>query len=436
MADSKTIDVIKQIHATPYKAVLYVTGGAMQGVSWMLTTPGASRTVLESKVPYAGTSMAEAMGHPVETYACVEVADDLAKAAYRQAANLATIESPIIGVGCTCALATDREKKGVHKVAQPGACDSHACACAWHCCCCLMVSARFSALELLRGMQAFVATHNGLVTCTFSITLAKGVRGRLEEDTVASKLLVNATAQACGLGRTANADLGLRQSEHVQEDTTELADPLEELLAGNISTVEFSHGFVVVNAPRRGRVYMSGSFNPLHEGHRGMLAAGLAARSKKAHSGVQEGLYELTVRNADKGSLALADVQKRLRQFKEQGLAVVLTQAPLYPTKARLFPGSTFVIGYDTAIRLVDGKYYGGDDAALLQIAAMKQSGCSILVAGRVADDGTFMTLADIELPKLMQEQALFESIPEETFRADISSTLLRSRENTVDEGS
>ena len=41
---------------------------------------------------------------------------------------------------------------------------------------------------------------------------------------------------------------------------------------------------------------------------------------------MQEGLYELTVRNADKGSLALADVQKRLRQFKEQGLAVVLTQ--------------------------------------------------------------------------------------------------------------
>ena len=41
---------------------------------------------------------------------------------------------------------------------------------------------------------------------------------------------------------------------------------------------------------------------------------------------MQEGLYELTVRNADKGSLALADVQKRLRQFREQGLAVVLTQ--------------------------------------------------------------------------------------------------------------
>ena len=39
---------------------------------------------------------------------------------------------------------------------------------------------------------------------------------RLEEDAVASKLLVNATAQACGLGRISHADLGLRQSEHVQ----------------------------------------------------------------------------------------------------------------------------------------------------------------------------------------------------------------------------
>ena len=37
---------------------------------------------------------------------------------------------------------------------------------------------RLYSTELLRVMQAFVATHNGLVTCTFSVTLAKGVRGR------------------------------------------------------------------------------------------------------------------------------------------------------------------------------------------------------------------------------------------------------------------
>ena len=37
---------------------------------------------------------------------------------------------------------------------------------------------------------------------------------------MASKLLVNATAQACGIGRIANADLGLRQSEHVQVGLT------------------------------------------------------------------------------------------------------------------------------------------------------------------------------------------------------------------------
>lgn len=45
-----------------------------------------------------------------------------------------------------------------------------------------------------------------------------------------------------------------------------------------------------------------------------------------------------------------------------------LPQAPLYAQKARLFPGSVFVIGYDTAIRLLDPKYYGSREDMLLQV--------------------------------------------------------------------
>ena len=51
-------------------------------------------------------------------------------------------------------------------------------------------------------------------------------------------------------------------------------------------------------------------------------------------------------------------------------------QAPLYTLKARLFPGSTFVVGYDTAIRLVMPKYYGGENGMLLQFAELKHAGC------------------------------------------------------------
>lgn len=43
-------------------------------------------------------------------------------------------------------------------------------------------------------------------------------------------------------------------------------DPLQRLLAGEVRCVEYCRNEVVVDAPRRRRVYLPGSFNPLHEG--------------------------------------------------------------------------------------------------------------------------------------------------------------------------
>ena len=50
------------------------------------------------------------------SFASVDAAQDLAKAAYKQAAQLSPLGTPIVGLGCTCALMTDRVKKGDHKV--------------------------------------------------------------------------------------------------------------------------------------------------------------------------------------------------------------------------------------------------------------------------------------------------------------------------------
>ena len=66
-------------------------------------------------------------------------------------------------------------------------------------------------------MQAFVAAHTGTTTRTYSLQLAKGKRDRLGEDAVASKLMLNALAAACGMPESNHADLGLLpDSEHVQ----------------------------------------------------------------------------------------------------------------------------------------------------------------------------------------------------------------------------
>lgn len=90
-----------------------------------------------------------------------------------------------------------------------------------------------------------------------------------------------------------------------------------------------------------------------------------------------------------------------------------MLQAPLYPDKATIFHNSSFVLGYDTAVRLVMPKYYGGHDGMLLQLASMSFAGCSVVVAGRaVTDDtgsSTFKTFEDVEVPEVITKLVRLE---------------------------
>lgn len=59
----------------------------------------------------------------------------------------------------------------------------------------------------------------------------------------------------------------------LQKSSSEAKDPLKEVLAGSIRSVEYSGGNVYVDAPRQGRIYLPGSFNPLHDGHRSICTS-------------------------------------------------------------------------------------------------------------------------------------------------------------------
>ena len=87
-------------------------------------------------------------------------------------------------------------------------------------------------------------------------------------------------------------------------------------------------------------------------------------------------------------------------------------------------PGSTFVLGYDTVVRLLDPKYYPDGDVSgsLAQIA---QHDCRFIVAGRITDDGVFHSF-DVQIVP-SDWRYLFTAIDEQTFRNDLSSTAIRS---------
>ena len=161
---------------------------------------------------------------------------------------------------------------------------------------------------------------------------------------------------------------------------------------------------------------LPGSFNPLHVGHREMMA-------KATHSTGRGGAYELSVTNVDKPPLEKEEILRRLAQFRPED-TVVLTRAETFQKKAALFPGRVFVQGWDTTIRLVAPRYYGGEAEMALALAEMMVGGSRFLVAGRT-DGEKFRTLADVDIPAGFAP--MFSEIPEEDFRRDISSTELRN---------
>lgn len=139
-------------------------------------------------------------------------------------------------------------------------------------------------------------------------------------------------------------------------------------------------------------------------------------------------MFELCVQNPDKGAIAAADIHARVAAFAQHGLPVALTNASLFTQKAELFKGAVFALGYDTAVRIVNAKYYGNSDARMAaEFARLQAAGCRFAVAGR-AQGGSFLTLRDIEMLDVLSEMDLFVEIPEGEFRADISSTELRKQ--------
>lgn len=170
--------LISRVHDTAPLAVLAVTGGGVAALSWLLGVPGASRTVLEAAVPYAATALSELLGAEPAQAVSAGTAAAMARACLRRAARLAPDPSPpLLGLGATAALVSDRPKRGEHR--------AHV-ALAWH-----------------DG-----AAHDAaVVSAVWSLTLDKGARDRLAEDALVSELVVAVLAAGCGLDAPVSASL-------------------------------------------------------------------------------------------------------------------------------------------------------------------------------------------------------------------------------------
>lgn len=114
-------DTVEAIHATDTKLVLAVAGGGNAVITDLLDVPGASRTILEVRVPYADAALADLLASNHQEVTGAEqgavsrhTAEAMAAACLSRAQDLAP-EDRVIGVACTAALVTDRPKQGDHR---------------------------------------------------------------------------------------------------------------------------------------------------------------------------------------------------------------------------------------------------------------------------------------------------------------------------------
>ncbi|KAE8672982.1 hypothetical protein F3Y22_tig00111832pilonHSYRG00071 [Hibiscus syriacus] len=180
-----------------------------------------------------------------------------------------------------------------------------------------------------------------------------GLRSRDQEEKVSSYFLLKAIANACKVPRFGSA---LTESDVADERESSL------MKIRNKS-----------NGDRK--IILSGSFNPLHDGHLKLLEVATSI------CGDGYPCFELSAINADK-------------------------------------PPFVFVIGADTVARLINPKYYDGSYHRMIEtLSGCKRTGCIFIVAGR-------NVLEDFDVPEVLKD--MFVPMPAERFRMDVSSTEIR----------
>ncbi len=307
--------------------MLVTTGGGSSAFNALLTTPGASRFVVEANIPYSPEALERFLGEKPEHSVSPAIASKLAVRAFEQSPPAEGCPKGGVGISCTAALQTDRERRGENR--------------------------------------AFICIKTSEAEKLYALYFSK--TSRAKQEALLSDWLLVLIAQAVG------AERGLM---------------------------------------------LPGSFNPVHQGHLNLL------KVAEEQTGLR-GVFELSCANVDKPAIEEADALRRAAAIKDSPVA--LTHAPRFIQKAELFTGTTFVVGFDTAIRFV--RDYTSDDWEQFQALETR-----FLIAGRIFQSpeenskpqrSCFQTLENLNLP--VGFESLFAAIPESKFREDISSTLLRT---------
>jgi nicotinamide mononucleotide (NMN) deamidase PncC len=358
-------------------------GSGLQTLLW--SVPGASAFLAGASFPYDARVTERFTGRAMKNAVSELTAIRLAVASFfvsQETCLRADGEAAMpIGLGLTAAVQTSRERRGKDHV--------------------------HLAIRTTGGVYLVHAE------------MEKGRLSRVEQGEVCDLLALNMLFSVLGVDQLPiPSGLGVQSSELRETEQGLVVAP--RLIAPPEAPTGVGEGLLVdeegVVAPvcEQPKILFPGSFRPFHYGH-----DAIAMRVQEL-TGIPVTL-EISRDNADKPTVSVQEVLDRTVQFRGRWPVVVTRGMPRLLDKARVFPGSGFVIGGDTADRILDPRFYGdipnGVEGALAEFRAL---GTKFYVVPR--SNGGEEQWSFGRIPAGLAD--LFISVPG---RWDISSSKLRA---------
>lgn len=355
----------------PPKRVYIITTGAGAGLQRRLwEVPGSSSFLVGAEFPYARDATERAVGFspaPVNTGTALE----LAIAAYLKADD-GDRNTPTIGLGMTCSVATLQEHKGQHRI------------------------------------HAAVVSRDAVYATDVYIHKS-GPEGRKRDGLIADSIGFDLLLVAMGivpLDKMNNRPLSEGQTRDAQYEARGQFMEYPLVLRNGARMKAPSEAMKTLFS---GMTLFPGNFNPPHEGH-----------FENARNADPETIFQVSASPPHKPALSLQDMLERVLNFRGRGHVLFSENGSLYIDKARHFPNSTFILGTDALRRMLDPKW-GIETESLLR--EFESLGTRFRVSERTGDSLRDIMVRDSLIP--VWAYGMFECLPRTEF-ASLSSTQRR----------
>lgn len=394
----KLIDDLKSSNASLY---ICCTGGGsgIQDILWQ--EPGTSSFLVGASFPYSKEEFNSFIGfNKKEKYFSQKGAIELAMASYVKAREYC-IQNPgkdnPIGIGLSAACTTDRDRKGFNGV----------------------FVATVNKFGIKTAFVGFPSTH-------LDIDIQRKYSRKddgIFVDNIAKAAIADSIGKVLYIGHIYNTEELIGNYQKINERWISLV--MKDFFPQEARELFFEHPYYCSSGIKSETpiflgqtIFQPGSYNPIHDGHRDIWwkTTNLTHVYPK---------YMITCDSVHKKALSVSEMLDRVAMIRLErfgiykNVSVLFTQNdPLFIDKAKKFPNCSFVIGYDTAERMLDPKW-GPEIIPMLH--EFRRYGTKFYICGRIIN-GELKTIRDLSYPSYFSD--IFIEVP--GTGTDHSSTEIR----------